>query len=229
MARPDGVSVDVLTFPTRDEQAAALARRVADDLGSAIVARGRASLAVPGGTTPAAFLDSLATHGIDWPRVRVTLTDERLVPADDPRSNARLVRENLIRLAAGLRFVPLAAPDGAPRADAVESLLPLDVCVLGMGADAHTASLFPGADGLDAALDPAAPGATAVLHPPGVPEARITLTARALLSASCIYVLIAGPDKRAALDRALGPGPEAEAPVRAVLRGPRPAVVYYAP
>ena len=84
----------------------------------------------------------------------------------------------------------------------VAAALPIDVLVLGMGADMHTASLFPGAPELPAALAADAPALVAI-HPPGQPEARLTLTAPVLRGASVIHILITGPDKLAALETAL--------------------------
>ena len=206
----------------------ALARLLADEVATvlegAIRGTDRAALAVPGGRTPAAFLSALGGHALDWAAVTVTLTDERCVPADHPRSNRRLLEETLFAgPARAVRFVTL---DDEP---ALSTLLPLDACVLGMGGDMHTASLFPGADRLEEALsaDCAAPALR--LHAPGAPEERITLTAPALTGADRCFVLIHGAEKRAALDRARAAAGPAEAPVRLVLDAPSPAAVYWAP
>jgi len=221
--------------PSREAQGEALARAVADDLNAALSARGSARLAVPGGTTPGPFLTLLGQAALNWDRVTVTLTDERWVSASDPRSNQRLLSETLFRgAAAAARFVPLSG-DGPGPEDGLRSLtlslqqlaLPLDVAVLGMGADGHTASLFPGATGLAAALAPDAPPAVAI-RAAGAPEPRITLSAPALLSAPRAYLLIAGVDKAAALETALQDGPVEDAPVRAILRGATSLDVHYA-
>ena len=213
-----------------------LAEAVADDLRRALTARGRASLAVPGGTTPGPFLEALSRAELDWPAMRVTLTDERWLPPGHERSNQRLVTETLLREgAAAAEFLPLygggAVPEeslGAVAAALEAEALPLDVCVLGMGADLHTASLFPGADRLAEALAAEAPPVLA-LRAPGAPEARVTLTAPVLRGAGKVYLLITGEAKAAALKVALGAGPEEEAPVRTVLRRDGPVEVFYAP
>ena len=208
----------------RDALAGLLAGEVAALLEAAIRGTGRATLAVPGGTTPAAFLSALGGHALDWEAVAVTLTDERCVPADHPRSNRRLLDETLFAgIARAARFVAL--DDG----QALSALLPLDACVLGMGEDLHTASLFPGADRLDEALSVDCSAPALCLRAPGAPEERITLTAPVLTGSDRCFVLIHGAEKRAALDRAwAAPGP-AEAPVRLVLDGPNPATVCWAP
>jgi len=89
------------------------------------------------------------------------------------------------------------------------------VALVGMGTDMHVASLIPGADGLAAALAADAPPLV-VLRAPGAAEARVSLSAPALAGALRLHLLIAGPEKRAALERARTL-PVAEAPVRALL------------
>ena len=206
----------------------ALARLLADEVGAvlegAIRCAGRAALAVPGGTTPAAFLSALGGHVLDWGAVAVTLTDERCVPADHQRSNRRLLDETLFAgPARAARFVAL------DDAQVLSALLPLDACVLGMGEDTHIASLFPGADRLDEALSVNCGAPALRLRAPGASEERITLTAPALTGAGRCFVLIHGAGKRAALDRARAAAGPADAPVRLVLDGPTSATVYWAP
>ncbi|MDE0052320.1 MAG: 6-phosphogluconolactonase [Rhodospirillales bacterium] len=201
-----------------------LAGEIAAVLAAAVRDTGRAALAVPGGTTPAAFLSALGGHALDWAAVAVTLTDERCVPAGHPRSNRRLLDETLFAgPARAARFVAL--DDG----EALSALLPLDACVLGMGKDLHIASLFPGADRLEDALSPECATPALRLRAPGAPEERITLTAPALTGAGRCFVLIHGAAKSEALDRAETAAGPADAPVRLVLDGPNPATVYWAP
>ena len=224
------------TQDSREALMVELAEAVAEDLRRALAARGRASLAVPGGTTPGPFLKALSRLDLDWSQVAVTLTDERWLPPDHERSNQRLVTGTLLRNgAAAAGFLPLYGGSEAPEeslgavAAALEAeALPLDVCVLGMGADRHTASLFPGADRLADALAAGAPPVLA-LRAPGAPEPRVTLTAPVLRGAGKVYLLITGEAKAAALETALGAGPEEEAPVRTVLRRDGPVEVFYAP
>lgn len=210
-------------YPDRDTLMRSLAELVADQLRAAHATKQRATLAVPGGTTPAPFLRALSEADLAWEHLLVLPTDERQVPRDSPRSNARLIHETLLQgQAAAARLIDLAGP----QAD-VAAALPVDVAVLGMGADMHTASLFPGAPELAAALDADAPPVM-VIHPPGEPEARITLTAPVLRSSGVIHILITGPDKAAALEIACAEGPATEAPVRAVLGAPCPVTVHHA-
>ncbi|MCF6272230.1 MAG: 6-phosphogluconolactonase [Rhodobacteraceae bacterium] len=214
---------DFMQYPDRDILAVDLAEVVADQLNEAIAARGKASIAVPGGTTPKAFLQALSEQEVKWKKVSVLLTDERFVEETSLRSNTRLLKETLLQgKAAGATLVPMVAEGGAPET-VLEALmaglspaLPLDVVVLGMGEDMHTASLFPGADRLDEALAEGAPPLMA-MRAEGAEEPRLTLTAPVLRGAKSVYILIVGAPKLAALKEALFEGPEAEAPIRVVL------------
>lgn len=215
-------------YPDRDTLMRDLAELVADQLRGAHGSKHRATLAVPGGTTPGPFLEALSEADLEWSDVAVMPTDERMVSELSSRSNARLIRQTLLRnAAAAAHLVPLHEPLIGSLEDRVRAVLPIDVLVLGMGADMHTASLFPGAPELAAALADDAPPLMEIT-PPDQPERRLTLTAPVLRGASVIHILITGSDKLAALDRALVDGPAAEAPVRAALTAPCPVTVHYA-
>jgi len=210
------------TYPDREFLMLGLANVIAGQLADFLRREGKASLCVPGGTTPGPIFDTLSGVDIDWGNVAVFLNDERWVGEDSPRSNTRLLRERLLRgKAAAARLVPLYAPADQPEdmlaalAEDIAPHLPISVLLLGMGADMHTASLFPGADRLDAALAADAPVLMA-LRADAAGEPRITLTAPVLRGAMHIHVLITGAEKRAALERAMTLS-VAEAPVRAVL------------
>jgi 6-phosphogluconolactonase len=183
-----------------------------------------ASFCVPGGTTPGPVFDLLSAVRLDWDRVTVFPNDERWVPADSERSNAKLIREHLlVEHAAAATFLPLAEADAAVTPEeALPGLserlaphLPISVLLLGMGADMHTASLFPGAEGLDEALAPDAP-VLVPIRAAAAGEPRVTLSARVLAGALRTHILITGAEKRAALEAARDLTTE-EAPVRAVL------------
>ncbi len=208
-------------YPSREALMAGLAKVIAGELRAALT-QGPATLSVPGGTTPGPVFDALSETDLDWNRVAVLLNDERWVGEDSPRSNTRLLRERLlVAKAAGATLVPLYAEAPQPEdrlatlAQGIAPHLPITVLLLGMGADMHTASLFPGADKLSQALAVDAPILMA-LRAAAAGEPRITLSAPVLQGARHIHILITGPDKRAALERALTLPPE-EAPVRVVL------------
>lgn len=217
-------------YPDRELMFLALANTIAGDLADFLRRDGRASLCVPGGTTPGPIFDTLSGVDIDWPNVTVFLNDERWVPEDNARSNTRLLREHLLRgMAAAANYVPLYADAPQPE-DALEALgmgiaphLPISVLLLGMGTDMHTASLFPGADRLAEALASNAPTLMA-LRADAAGEPRITLTAPVLRGAMNTHILITGAEKRAAIERAAQLS-ELEAPVKAVLAN---ATVHWA-
>ncbi|SMX48466.1 6-phosphogluconolactonase [Maliponia aquimaris] len=220
------MTYELIEYQDREMLAIDLANQLAGELRSALAQRERVAFAVPGGTSPGPVFDDLCAVDLDWARVDVLLTDERWVPADHPRSNTALLRRRLlVERAAAAGYLPLYAdvpdPDDAMAALAkpIEAELPLAVALMGMGADLHTASLFPGADRLEEALSRDAP----VLLPmraPGAPEPRITLSARVLDDAMSKHVLIFGAEKRKALEAARGL-PASEAPINAVLSDAR--------
>jgi 6-phosphogluconolactonase len=209
-------------YPDREMLMLGLANVIAGQLADFLRRDGKATLSVPGGTTPGPIFDTLSGVDLDWANVAVVLNDERWVPEDSDRSNTRLVRERLIRgRAAQARLIPLYAPAETPEEmlpaleDGLRPHLPISVLLLGMGNDMHTASLFPGADRLGEALSADAPLILPMRADAAV-EPRVTLTAPTLRGAFNIHLLITGPEKRAALDRAMALTLE-EAPVRAVL------------
>ncbi len=223
----------VTEYQNRDAQAEALADIVATALRERISETGQATLAVAGGSTPAAFLKALGKRRIDWNSVTVLPTDERWAPPDHPRSNERMIRETL--LADGARpsvfsfwrageTAAQAAPNVA--ADLAQNL-PLDICVLGMGADMHCASLFPGGDALEAAMTPGGPTVNAITAP-GAAEPRLTLSAE-VLAAGDLHILISGDDKRFALTAALAADNVLAAPIAGVLGRNEKAVTHWAP
>ncbi|MDE1959812.1 MAG: 6-phosphogluconolactonase [Xanthomonadaceae bacterium] len=236
---PDSVPPPALRWHTRATLTAlapVLADAVAGTLRHALARRDRATLALSGGTTPGPFLAALATHALDWPRLIVTLADERWVPAGHPRANATLVRDILMKRAApgAARFVPLYAAAATPedglaavRAGIDALPLPLDAVVLGMGDDGHIASLFPGGDHLAAALDPHASARVLPMRAPAAAEPRMTLTLPLLAGARSVFLLITGATKRAVLERGVD---DVRLPVHALLAQARtPIAVYWAP
>lgn len=187
--------------------------------------KGRFALALSGGATPATAYRLLAgmgrDAGLDWGAVHLYWADERCVPPDHPESNYRLVRETLLSRApipaANVHRVSGEDPDPARAAEAYHHILPerLDLLVLGIGEDGHTASLFPGCP----ALGERERRAVAVASPKPPPR-RITVTPPVIAEAGAILVLAAGVGKAAAVARALeGPVDVARCPAQLARRG----------
>ena len=219
------------TYPDREMMFILLANQIAGELENALFNHDQATLAVPGGTTPGPIFDTLCDARLDWSRIFVMLTDERWVPEESDRSNTKLLRQRLLTgRAADANYVPLFRDAPAPEEalDEIEaglaSALPISILLLGMGADMHIASLFPGADRLSDALAPNAPRVLP-MRADGAGEPRITLTAPVLSDAMSTHVVITGPEKREALEKAQSL-PANEAPVSLVL--PQ-ATVHWAP
>lgn len=222
-------------FPSADVLAEALAQRIGQQLGDAVEKRGNASLAVSGGKTPARLFRALSRQPLDWSRIGVTLVDDRFVPDGDERSNARLVKQNLLQgLAAGAAFFPLFHPGLMPEEAArkaergLEALdLPLDAVVLGMGGDAHTASFFPDAEGLSALFSNPDGRVVLPVIAQSAGEPRLTLSAQVLGSARFVALHIEGREKQEVLEEALSGGTKPIATMIAM--APAPIEVFWAP
>lgn len=213
---------DLRVFGDAGGLARAAATAVAGVLAAAARAHGAATIALAGGQTPRTLYRRLAlVPGTDvpWRSVEVYWGDERDVPPDDPASNYRMARESLLDLvpipADRVHPMPAGAGDPEAAAAAYERTLrrrfhgawpDLDLVLLGMGEDGHTASLFPDAPTLAEQRRWVVP-ATA---PPEIqPRGRLTLSLPAIMHARAIFVLVTGGSKATALRRALNdpPGP----------------------
>ena len=199
-------------FATGAQAAADIAERIATILSDAIAVRGIATIALSGGRSPRPVLEALAQATLDWSMLIVTLVDERWVDA-----------ETLLQgPAAAARFVPMKtdaadAYAGQPDVERAFAALPwpLDIILLGMGDDGHTASLFP--EGRELAEGLATDALTIAATPPAAPHQRLSLTASAILKSRHIFLQISGASKKAVYDRALAGGPVEELPIRLAL------------
>lgn len=216
---PSGLVVveDSDAFPRR------AAEWLAESIAAVLASRGHCTIALSGGRTPGPVYTALAagdSNRIDWNRVDVYFADERGVPPDDPESNYRMVRETLLTRvpvpAAQVHRVKGESPDleGAAAAYARELPDALDVLVLGMGADGHTASLFPRSP---AVLEQRR--RAMVVESPKPPRRRITITPPTITAARHVAVLVTGREKAPAVARALE-GDAAPLDVPAVLARP---------
>lgn len=222
----------LVVFPDAEGVHADAVRRIVDACKRAQDARGVFTWALSGGGTPRATYEALRAAPIDWQRVRVFWSDERTVPPSSPESNQRMAREALfdaIRMAPELLH-PMngaAADLEAVARDYEAEMLRLlgdpprvDLALLGLGTDAHTASLFP--------HTPALRETQRLVMPNPVPRIglRLTWTPPALRAARQIVVLVTGAAKRDALKLALGPAHDpSRIPIQSVLAQHEDAVV----
>jgi 6-phosphogluconolactonase len=232
------MTADMHTFDNGPALVQGLAGAVSAALTAAIKARGSASLAVSGGSTPKAFFKVLSQSKIDWSKVSVTLVDERFVEPDSDRSNEKLVRDNLlIDAASSAKFEPLFYPTATAEEAAATATKqtaaigsPFDVAILGMGTDGHTASFFPGGSRLSEALDAATPRGVMTMEADGAGEPRLTFTFSSLQDAGFLVLHIEGAGKKDVLAKAQADGDEADMPIRAMLRrAASPLQIYWAP
>lgn len=214
-----------------------LARRAAEAVATcidlALDQRDRAQIALSGGSTPGQAYTLLAQQHLPWDRVDVLLGDERWVAAEDPSSNARMLRQTLLAEGtpgAQARFHPvptvqLSSPEASAEAFAelVVDLCPgsppvFDLMLLGLGDDGHTASLFPGTE---------APLVrdrwTTIGRGKGLD--RITLTAPVLCAARQVVFLVSGEGKRQALSRLLDAEESADRTPAKLVRSSSPILV----
>jgi len=214
--------------------AATLARDVAERLRVAIAAKGQACVVLSGGRSPVPFLERLAAEALDWSKVTVSLADERWVPVEHADSNAGLLARHLLKgTAAKARFMGLYQQAenlerAAANADQALADLPaIDVLVLGMGDDGHTASLFPNSPNLDDGLAPNSSRRCLPMLAPSVPHQRLSMTRALLASAAFTVLSVQGQGKLATLRAALAGQDLTEMPIRAFLHDPLD--IYWCP
>ena len=220
------IEAEFWDYDSPTEMADAVAGDVSFIIESALDARGEALVALPGGTTPAPIYEKLAKAKLNWQRVTIVPTDDRMVPVNDPMSNIAMIARYFIPL--GARVIPIvseSATDYKAAGNAANARLsdlkwPPDLVWLGIGADGHVASLFPGPDFNDAIEAPASRRAIGVMPDPlpeNAPVARVSLTRSAILSARTLIIVGSGGTKREVLEQALEEGARSTLPVGRVL------------
>jgi len=222
-----------LETATPEQLAGTLATAIADQLRAALAVRPKASLAVSGGRTPKAMLQQLSLQQLDWHRVDITLADERWVPEEDSASNAALVRAWLLKNnAAQATFYPIytgerSALEGQQHCQQKLASIhwPLDVLVLGMGNDGHTASLFPLCPSLHEALFTRE--ICIATCAPVDPTDRMTLSANTLKLAKHTHLHIEGGEKCQVLMQAIDLKDPLQMPIYAFLQ--QPLAIHWCP
>lgn len=218
--------MNVRSLPDPDWIGAAAATEIQSRLAGT---EGPFDLVLSGGSTPRKLHARLAEMDLDWSRVRIWFGDERHVPLDHPESNYRMAEETLLSKVSPAAVFPMfqgGSPEDDARAYAktLEILgnKPFDVLILGMGPDAHTASLFPGEPSITVTDVPV----VASNGHAGVRE-RITMTFPRLHQAKETLLLIAGDDKKRPLRQALkDPYDPEKLPIQAILNGPSDVTLF---
>ena len=215
-------------FISREALDKQLSDEVARILADAVRISGKASIAVSGGSTPKGFFKVLSQVDLPWEKITVTLADERWVGIDSDASNTQLVHENLLQnKAKSAKFFHLKQGEklsdetlGDLNLAAKTALLPLDVLILGMGEDGHTASLFPCSDEIISALDINNPNALMAVVPKTAPHTRITFSFASLITSNNTFLHISGNAKKDVLNKALAGNDKFVMPIRAFLQQP---------
>lgn len=214
-----------------------LSYAILTDLQKAIDEKGYAVLLVSGGSTPKPLFELLRKSNIDWSCVRIGLCDERWVDPSHADSNEKLVKTHLMQeKAAKAQFVGmycegLSADEAEVECNRIlnASLWPCDVAILGMGDDAHTASLFPFNEKLSQAFDLDNEALCISITPQSAPHVRMSLTLQALLSVKHLYLHFEGEKKRVVFEDAMTDGDHYAMPIRSVLHQDINDIeVYYA-
>lgn len=225
------------------DDSAELADAVAGDIQfvieSAIDARGSAVIALAGGKTPFPAYEKLAKAKLDWKRVTIVPGDERIVPLGDPLSNVTQLGKLFIPKGARvIPIVPKQTEDYKSAGRSADALMqdlhwPLDLCLLGVGGDGHTASIFPGPDFDEALNGPKERRMLGVMPdplPPEAPVARVTLSRQGIVTARALMIAVTGKDKRTVIEQAIDQGPSSPYPIGRVLADAElPVDIHWAP
>lgn len=223
--------MNIQEFSNNDEMTATLAADIVKQLAQAISTKGEATLLVSGGKSPIALFKQLSGTALDWSKVTVSLVDDRWLDTDNDDSNERLVKTHLlVANAAAARFISLVGSDiervgvdaqaGVAQANerVGEIANNIDVMVLGMGEDGHTASIFPCSAQVTAAMAKDNSSPLIATLPTTAPYQRISFTLNQILAASKVYLPLAGSKKLAVFELARGLENNELMPISAVIQ-----------
>ena len=230
------MSKNVHAFTGQDALISALSQSIVKELQEAIDKKGKASLLVSGGSTPKPLFKKLRVTPLAWEKVSVGLCDERWVPASHQDSNESFVKTYLLQeKASKATFISMYQEEtNSITAEKLcskkmrQALFPFDVLILGMGNDAHTASLFPENIKLDKAFDLKNEDLCIAIEPRTAPYMRMSLTRSAILSANTLYLHFEGKEKLALYEEVIAGEDMYIMPIRSVLNQDiKDVEVYY--
>lgn len=213
MLKPDFLPshIEWHSAATKDQLIDDLSHYIAQELVLSLRNKTRVSLAVSGGRSPVKLFEKLAWTKLDWSKVDITLVDERWVSVSLEDSNEWLVRRHLLKGPAakagffGLKNKCLTVKSGQKECQSVllNLSLPLDLVILGMGLDGHTASLFPCCPELPKAMDSKQSLSFFATTPSSAPFERMSMSYTTLMNAKHRILHIVGFEKLNALERAI--------------------------
>ncbi|MGB0664809.1 MAG: 6-phosphogluconolactonase [Pontibacterium sp.] len=229
---PDNVTVKA--FESREALTDALATELQSQLGSALSNKGKAGIAFSGGRTPIPLFEALSEASLDWPKVNTLLVDDRWLEESHKDSNEGLIKRTLLtNKAKDAVFTGFyqAGKTGKESEQAINEAFAhlsdeaLDVVILGMGNDGHTASLFPCADNTEAALN--STDDFVAVQPTTAPYERMSMTPKRILNSELLILHSCGEDKLETLAKALADTDVLDMPIRLFLK--HPITLYWAP
>lgn len=214
-------------YGDRKDLIEAVSQKLADQLASGLQARTEVAVALSGGSTPMPIYHRLSQHAIDWERVHAIPTDERWIDRSDSANNAHQIQKSMSGCAIEVHHLVPTGDLSTVCADYADEVIgslpkPFEAVVVGMGSDAHFASLFPHSDALTEGLCPDGPDniLTALPDPlpPQAPYARLTLSLSQLLATQCLMLVITGEEKKHVLEKVMSDRPsQIEAPIAALV------------
>lgn len=222
------------SFSQKEQLLEELSNHIVQILEENIEQNESASLLVSGGNTPKALFQKLSTKDILWEKVTVALVDERWISNTDKDSNELLVKQNLLQnKASKAKFIGMFIDDCSIKeaenivSEKYKTFFPFDIVVLGMGNDAHTASLFPNNEKLNEAYNLENKSLCISITPDTAPHNRMSLTLKAILDAKNIILHIEGEEKLKVYEEALKSKDAFKTPISAVLNNEKTDVEVY--
>jgi 6-phosphogluconolactonase len=191
--------LNITTSPT-EELSASLTKLI----NSTVEKNGASVVALSGGKSPISLFEHLSTLSLPWQQTTITLVDERVTSIDNTDSNENLLKTHLLKNKAKVAtFLGLMHTNVTDLPTLANSKIPqIDIAILGMGSDGHTASIFPDCTELDAALDLDNPNTYITTNPVSAKYSRITLTLKALSKIKYLILAISGEEKLTILQEA---------------------------
>lgn len=225
MAERGTNKMNMTQFENSQAMTSFLAKDIVSKLTAAINDKGQAVLLVSGGRSPIALFEQLSNSDIAWENVIISLVDDRWVDATHSDSNENLVKQYLlVNKAAKARFIGLVAPGESAfthidqSIKAIADIKEIDVMILGMGEDGHTASIFPCSEQVSQAMSKDNHQRLIATQPTTAPYERVSFTLNEILAAKQVYLPLSGSNKIRVFEQAQQLDDLAKMPISAVIK-----------